>query len=220
MLPIIFEDNYILAIDKPAGLQVEADAWGHDSVQEEVGRYFSSTYPWKKQLIVGIAHRLDRPASGLLLLAKTPMALKNLNLQFEQRAVAKKYLALVEGTMPSPSGELLDWLKKDSAQKRAVVAGRDDPQAQESRLLYQVLELAGGKSLLSVELLTGRYHQIRAQLSAQGCPIVGDEKYGSTIKGGEAICLHAHRLALRHPKNQEELALEAPRPAAGHWAWP
>lgn len=218
MLSIIFEDNYLLAINKPAGLQVEADTWGNPSVETDVAEYFKTAFPWKKQLIVGIVHRLDRPASGVLLLAKTPMALKNLNQQFGQRTVAKKYLALVEGKMPNSSGELVDWLKKSGAEKRAVVATKNDLKAQESRLIYLVLESNQDNSLLAIELLTGRYHQIRTQLSARGCPIVGDKKYGSKYDAGEMICLHAHQLTLQHPKTGETFTVEAPIPTMGPWA--
>ncbi|MCB0522038.1 MAG: RluA family pseudouridine synthase [Lewinellaceae bacterium] len=218
MFPIIFEDNYILAINKPAGLQAEADRWGSPSVELEATAYLEKTYPWKKQLIVGIVHRLDRPVSGVMLLAKTPMALKSLNLQFERRTVRKKYLALVEGELPTASGELVDWLGKDQSERRAVVSSRQDKQARECRLLFQVLETGkDGKSLVEVELLTGRYHQIRAQLAAIGCPIMGDGKYGSTLDGGGMICLHAHSLSVEHPKTGAPLLLEAPLPAEGIW---
>ncbi len=219
MLSILFEDNYILAINKPADLQVEADAWGNPSVERAVAEYFKTAFPWKKQLIVGIVHRLDRPASGILILAKTPLALKLINQQFEQRTVVKKYLALVEGKMPDDAGEIIDWLKKDSTERRAVVSTQNDAQAQESRLIYKVLETGKDKSLLAIELLTGRYHQIRAQLSARGCPIVGDKRYGSSLSAGEVICLHAHQLTFKHPKTGETMTIEAPPPNTGHWAW-
>ncbi len=215
MLPILFEDNYLLVLDKPAGLQVEADRFGNPSLQVEVQVYFQKAFPWKKQLIVGIVHRLDRPVSGVVLIAKTPMALKEVNRQFEMRQVRKIYLAVVEGTLAEKESELVHWLKKDLENKRSVVGKADGKETKECRLKYRVLNEKSGKTLVEIELLTGRYHQIRAQFSALGNPIFGDEKYGSRhFVGKDQILLHAHRLTIRHPKSGEEMSFEAPAPIA------
>lgn len=218
MLPILFEDNYLLVINKPPGLQVERDHWGNPSVEDRVGEYFQENFPWKKQLIVGIVHRLDRPVSGVLILAKTRMALKQLNRQFEERKVKKTYLAWVENKPPKRKGELVHWLKKSDKLRKAIVTTEKNKHAKQARLRYRVRHSANDRTLLDVLLLTGRYHQIRAQLGAIGSPIVGDEKYGSKIKseGGE-IALQSNSLTISHPKTQETMCFEAPPPECPIW---
>ncbi len=204
-MKVLFEDNYILAINKPVGLQSDADMRRHLCAEDWVGDYLRRTYPWKKQLITGLAHRLDRAASGVLLFGLTPAALKSLLAQFEARTVGKFYLALLEKAPTETEGELVHWLKKDNEQKRSIVVNPHTKQSQECRLRYKVLEQKAGKCLVEVELLTGRYHQIRAQFAAIGCPIVGDAKYGAKPLKAEAsmIYLHSHRLVFDHPKTGE-----------------
>jgi 23S rRNA pseudouridine1911/1915/1917 synthase len=217
MFPILFEDNYMIAVQKPAGLQVEQDRWGNPSLQAQIQAYFQKSYPWKKQLITGVVHRLDRQVSGIIVFAKTPMALKALTAQFAARRVRKIYLALVEGIPPETSGELVHWLTKDSKKMQATVTTEHDRGASECRLRYRVLNQTGNNALLEIELLTGRYHQIRAQMSAVSCPVLGDKKYGSGRVGEDGICLHAHRLTIVHPKTGEVLEFISPKPDWGFW---
>jgi 23S rRNA pseudouridine1911/1915/1917 synthase len=156
----------------------------------------------------------------VLLLAKTPAALKALGGQFEKREVRKIYLAVAEGKLPLPKGELTHWLRKNALNRRSVVVEAGAPEARECRLLYRVLGERDGRSLVEIELLTGRYHQIRAQLAAVGCPVAGDVKYGASSRvgeEGESICLHAWRLAFRHPKTGEPVDMEAPAPDSTGW---
>lgn len=210
-MKILLEDNYFLALNKPAGIQSDADRRGHLCAEDWVGDYLKRTYPWKKQLIAGLAHRLDRAASGILLFGLTPAAMKSLLAQFEARTVGKFYLALLEKAPPEPAGELVNWLKKDDQQKRAVVVNPHTKQSKECKLRYKILEQKKGKCLVEVELLTGRYHQIRAQFAAIGCPVVGDEKYGGKpIKSDVSMTyLHCHRLVFDHPKTGERVEVSA-----------
>lgn len=222
MLPILYEDNYLLAVDKPAGLQAEADRWGNPSAQDLVADYLKQKYPWKKQLLAGLVHRLDRPVSGVLLFAITPLALKRMNATFEARGVRKFYTALVEGRPDNDAGELAHWLRKDNALKRAVQAPAQAKDAALCRLRYRVLrEEKAGRSLLEVELLTGRYHQIRAQLALVGCPVVCDDKYGTPLEKSPSdpmIHLHSARLLFEHPMAAgTHLVIEAPAPKGGLW---
>ncbi len=209
MLSILYEDDSLLAVNKPTGLRTEGDP----GMEAEVARYLKENYPWKKQLIVGIAHRLDRPVSGALLFAIKRAALKDLGKQFADRSVQKIYLALVESAPPAASGELSHWLLKDVANKRALIFDKAVVNAKPARLKYRLLKEQEEFFLLEIELLTGRYHQIRAQLAAAGVPIVGDKKYGSNYSfSDERICLHAHRLVVRHPGTGLALELTAPLP--------
>lgn len=222
MLPILFEDNYFLAINKPSGLQSDKDKFRNPSVEREVAEYFRKTFPWKKQLVVGLTHRLDRAVSGVLLIAKTPATVKSLAAQFEARTVGKFYLAILEKCPSAEEGELVHWLKKDALQKRAIVVNPHTKASQECRLRYKILQKKGDKCLAEIELLTGRYHQIRVQLSAIGCPVLGDDKYGGKpIKSDiSMIHLHSNRLVFDHPKTGERLEVSAPLPNLGEWpAW-
>jgi len=221
MLSILYEDNYLLAAAKPAGLQTENDRHGNPSMEALVSAYLKKTYPWKKQLAAGVVHRLDRQVSGVVLFALTPMALKHLGGQFENRTVQKTYMALVENKLPEKSGELNDWLIKDLKNRKAIISNAGDKQARPCRLRYKILQESTAGTLVEVELLTGRYHQIRAQFSAAGCPVLGDKKYGSSVDVGEqTICLHARRLAVVHPKTGADIEFMAPLPGTGIWdAW-
>ncbi len=212
---IIYEDNYLLVINKPAGLSTE----GSLGLAGYVSRYLADTYPWKKQLITGVVHRLDRPVSGVIVFTKTKMALKTLNLQFAKRSVKKKYLAVCENDLPKQSGALHNRLLKDREARRAWVCEENHPEGKEARLRYQVLQSAGNHRLVEIELLTGRYHQIRVQLAAAGCPVIGDELYGgipdADYPGG--IYLHSHWLSLVHPKSGEEMPFTVPPAPVGKW---
>jgi 23S rRNA pseudouridine1911/1915/1917 synthase len=214
MLTLLFEDNYLIAVNKPAGLRTE----GSPGMESEVSKYLRETYPWKKQLITGVVHRLDRQVSGVLLFAKTPMALKVLNRQFEQRPVQKTYAAILEKKPPETNGELRHWLVKDEKNRKAIVGTPKNRQAKECILRYETIAAFENLCLVKIALLTGRYHQIRAQMSATGCPILGDEKYGAqSMTGQQAIYLHSNELVVLHPKTGEMLRLEAPLPADGQW---
>ncbi|MFQ5446315.1 MAG: RluA family pseudouridine synthase [Saprospiraceae bacterium] len=214
MLTILFEDNYLIATNKPAGLRAE----GHPGMQFGVSEYLRKTYPWKKQLITGVVHRLDRSVSGVMLFAKTPMALKALNLQFEKRSVRKYYVAILDKKPPEVQGELRHWLIKDIKAREALMVTPKNRKAKECLLRYHAVAAVNDLHLVKIELLTGRYHQIRAQMSAIGCPILGDDKYGgSATEGQHTIYLHSSELVVRHPKTHHLLRLEAPLPARGHW---
>ena len=209
-IPLLYESPEFLAISKPNGLVVERDPHGYPSVEEWAGKLWP---------FVGIVHRLDRPVSGVLLLAKKKSALRNLNRQFEAKTVVKIYLAIAEHTPSSPEGILEHWLIKDQKGKKALVA---EPSAQGAflcKLNYRVLQtLPNGLSLLEIRPQTGKFHQIRAQLSAAGCPIVGDEKYGAVLPYlANGIALHAWQLHFADPATGESLQLKAPGPVHSLW---
>ncbi|MCU0345323.1 MAG: RluA family pseudouridine synthase [Saprospiraceae bacterium] len=218
---VLHDDNYLLAINKPSGLQSDADQHRNLCAEDWVGDYLKRTYPWKKQLRAGLAHRLDRAVSGVLLFGTTQAALKNLLAQFEARTVGKFYLAMLVNCPPEDEGELVHWLRKDDAEKRAVLAKSTTKTAHECRLRYKVLNKSEGKNLVEIALLTGRYHQIRAQMAAIGCPVLGDGKYGGTpigkrsnesksaIRTPEMIYLHSHRLVFDHPKTGERMEVSS-----------
>lgn len=207
-IAVLLETPQLLVVNKPAGIAVEIQPHGYPSVEAWAHQYLGKK---GKKDFVGIVHRLDRPVSGVLLLAKKPMALKLLNQQFATRTVEKTYLAIVEGTVVQESGMLEHWLEKDVVAKRAVVSKKGHPNAARCALSYRKAGETILGTLLEIKPLQGKFHQIRAQLSAAGMPIVGDSLYGaqkSFLTG--AIALHASSLRFRNPSDGNMLELHAP----------
>jgi 23S rRNA pseudouridine1911/1915/1917 synthase len=206
---VLWETSGLLAIDKPAGLNVER--WpGFPSVEDWAADYLGAG---RRAVFVGIIHRLDRPVSGVLLLAKKKSALLALNEQFRQREVAKSYQALVERPLPEASGELMHWLRKDQVAKRAYAYDAPAPQAQEARIRYRQLEVTPWGVALEIRPDAGKYHQIRVQLAAAGSPIVGDMLYGAqSAFAPDAIALHAASITFFDPAGGQEVTVAAPPP--------
>jgi 23S rRNA pseudouridine1911/1915/1917 synthase len=206
---IIIETPHWLTVNKPAGMIVERNPW-EASVESVVLEYLH-TQSNAKNPFLGIVHRLDRVTSGVLLMAKKRSALKELNRQFAERQVKKTYLAMVEKAPPAATGELIHWLVKDQLNKRALIFETPGENAVECRLVYRLLESVEKGRLLEIEPQTGKFHQIRAQLAAIGCPIVGDEKYGAAKPyRPKAIALHAWKLQFLDPVSRERVEVVAP----------
>ncbi|MEM1217607.1 MAG: RNA pseudouridine synthase [Bacteroidota bacterium] len=198
-----------MAINKPAGLIVEKSPFEPTTVESVAWPYLEKHQQGKKYL--GIVHRLDRVTSGVLLLAKRKTALRHLNQQFADRVVAKEYLAVVEGTSPRSEDQLKHYLVKDQKAKKAIVHTLPKPKSTTVILDYHRLQEANGTSLLQIIPKTGKFHQIRAQLAAIGCPIVGDSKYGAQgLEYPKEIGLHAARLTFVDPQTEKQITIEAP----------
>jgi 23S rRNA pseudouridine1911/1915/1917 synthase len=207
-MEILFEDYYICVIIKPTGMVTEGTEI--NSVQNALYQHLGKKFPGRKHYFLGFPNRLDKPVKGILVVAKTPMALKNIGQQFMTRKVQKKYLAWVEGTGINESGVLENYMMRDTRGKKAIVTDSGIKGAKLCRLKYTTLKKTGNKTLVEIELYTGRYHQIRMQFSATGNPIVGDVLYGSQTNTGEIICLWSSQLSFTHPKTQQfmEFSLE------------
>jgi len=213
---ILWEDNHLLIVSKPAGMLVQGDITGDrclkDWAEEDVARRFRK--PGKA--FIGLPHRLDRPTSGLVVLAKTSKALARMNAVFSGRDIQKTYWAIVEGHVDPPNGRLVHHLVRDGKTKKSFVSQR--PDAQEAILRYQILEKGDRYSLVEIDLETGRHHQIRVQLQAIGHPIKGDLKYGSKRSNPDGgIHLHARRISFIHPVSQERIEVQAPLPEEALW---
>lgn len=218
MIPQILLDEtpQWIAVNKPAGMVVEKNPF-EDSIETLVHRYVKAQQV--RQAFVGVVHRLDRPTSGVLLFTKKKLALKNLNEQFRNRQVKKVYLALVDQAPPQAEGELSQWLFKDDLRKMAVVFDQEAPGRVFCQLRYRLVQQNKGYYLLEIHPTTGRFHQIRAQLAALGCPIVGDEKYGSRATyWPNCIALHSWKLSFLDPLSGEPAQLTAPPPADEWWS--
>lgn len=206
---VIFEDYYLLVLNKPYGLQTEADNFGNPSLELWAHQHIQQQHPKKKNVFVGIVHRLDRPVAGIVLIAKTKTALTHLNKQFEERTVKKMYEAVVEKKPEKELDTLTHFLKKDSRLKRALISERPKKDFVKCSLTYHLQKVNKNKTaLLEIELHTGRYHQIRAQLAFIGCPIIGDVLYGVKTKSEEnKIELAATALSFIHPFSNKEMGI-------------
>lgn len=215
---IIFEDNHLLALNKPAGWLVQGDRSGDPTLTDWGKAYLKEKYAKPGAVFLHPVHRIDRPVSGAVLFARTDKALGRLTILFRDRRVLKTYLALVVFPPRAPAGELRHFLLKDEQRNFVEVFSRPSGQAKEAVLHYEYLGLAGAFHLLRVRPYTGRSHQIRAQLSAIGCPILGDLKYGAPEALPDAsIGLHSRAIGLEHPVRREHVHIEAPLPALAVW---
>ncbi len=204
---ILFEDQYILVLNKPSSLMVEPDRNGHPNLLQQVRKYIKkSIYP-NKEIYAQHIHRLDRPVSGIVLFAKQKSVLKNLSEQFAERKVKKYYQALTETAPENLKGKLENWHKKEK--KKAQLSKIELPEYEKVILEYEIKKIAPTNYLWNIELHTGKFHQIRAQLAAAGCPIVGDLLYGSERPFIiDSIALHAYKLIFFHPITNEEITIE------------
>lgn len=211
---ILFEDNHLLAVNKPAGLLVQGDDTGDRTLLDLAKDYIKEKYNKPGDVYIGLPHRLDRPVSGVVLLAKTSKALERLNKIFKTREVEKIYWALVEKRPNEVEGRLTHYLVKNAKLNITRAYSSERSESKYADLSYSLLKEAGGKFLLEVKPVTGRPHQIRVQLASMGCSIVGDLKYGSPKPNRDAsICLHARSLKLVHPVTKEEISIVANPPA-------
>ncbi len=203
---IIFEDEVLLVCNKPAGLMVEPDRNNFPNLLQQVKNYLKEK-TGEKILYVQHLHRLDRPVSGVVLFTKKREHLKNLSEQFAQRSVTKHYLALTAKGPEEKTGVLEQWHRKEK--KKAVLVPEGTEYAEKIKLEYSVKPL-GANFLWDINLYTGKFHQIRVQLAGLGCPVLGDELYGSTISyKPNAIALHAAKLIIQHPVTKKQMVFEA-----------
>jgi 23S rRNA pseudouridine1911/1915/1917 synthase len=213
-LQILYEDNHLIAVFKPAGVLAQADKTGDPTILDEVKYYLKNKYHKPGNVFLGPIHRLDRPASGILLLAKTSKGGERLSEQFREHKVKKIYHCLVEGILKEKKGTLVHYLKKDKEENKVEVSLAPIPNSQRAELDYELVEKRGENSLLKIELKTGRSHQIRSQLSAIGHPIVGDVKYGahSSFAKGKGIALCATELIFITATGGEEKVIQIKPP--------
>jgi 23S rRNA pseudouridine1911/1915/1917 synthase len=215
---VLLEDNHCLVVNKPAGLLSQGDNTSSMSLVDIVAQYLKSRYRKPGNVYVGLLHRLDRPTSGVMLLAKTSKAAGRLATQFRSGAIAKVYWAIVEGSPPVEQGEWIDRIEKDRQANRAVVLPESAVAGKEARVRFRVLKRRSGLTKIELRPLTGRGHQLRAQLAKRGLPILGDVRYGArgrlqACDGGQRIALHARELTFIHPTRGEAITVQAAVPA-------
>lgn len=216
---VLLEDNHLLFVAKPHSMPAQPDPSGDLSLLDWVKSYLKQRYSKPGEAFVGLVHRIDRPAGGVMVFAKTSKAAGRLHPQFRDRTLTKSYLAVVHGQTPE-AGHLVDHLRKNAKQNRSYVVSPEAKGAKRAELRFSLLESARELSLLEVELMTGRHHQIRAQLAAHGYPLVGDVKYGAKrpLRGGK-IALWSGRLGLLHPISKKPVEVECPPPDHPPWSY-
>lgn len=216
---IIYQDNHLIAVQKPAGILVQNDRSGDQSLLELMRKWLKDYHRKPGNVYLGLIHRIDRPVHGVVLLAKTEKALQRLNAAMRQQQLRRRYLAITTKPPPEISGQLWHHLYKNQSANRSVVAAAGYQGAKAAGLHYRLLGHSDSYSLVAVELISGRHHQIRVQLAAVGAIIRGDLKYGaprSLANGG--IDLLSWRMSLQHPiKGKGQINLQAELPDSPLW---
>ena len=215
---VLYEDNHLLIVNKPAGLLAQGDRTGDQTLLDVCKQYLKEKYNKPGEVFLGLVHRLDRPVSGVIVLARTTKALQRMNDIFKNRKVEKTYWAVVKRRPSDKSGKLDHWLQKDSQKNITSAYTTQADGRQKAELKYQSLGKLNDFYLLEVAPLTGRSHQIRAQLSSIRCPIRGDLKYGYPKANEDGnINLHARSLRFLHPVKKQPLLVIAPVPENDFW---
>ncbi|CCG99001.1 pseudouridine synthase [Fibrella aestuarina BUZ 2] len=215
---VVYEDNHLLIVNKEPGVLVQSDRTGDPSLTELLKEYVKEKYNKPGDVFLNPIHRLDRPVSGLVVFGRTSKATERMAEIFRKRQVQKTYWAVVRQHPAEKKGKLVHYLVKDEAKNQVTTYDYEVPGSQRAELSYRLLGKINEHYLLEVEPLTGRPHQIRAQLAAMGCPIRGDVKYGYDRPVPEKkIYLHARRLYFIHPVKKEPLILRAGLPDDGFW---
>ncbi len=215
---ILFEDNHLIVINKFPGQLVQPDTTGDDSLEEQVKLYIKYRYNKPGDAFLGVAHRIDRPVSGAVVFAKTSKALVRLNEMLKQHQLKKTYWAIVKNQPPQTEALLSQYILRNSKQNKSQVYNMPVKDALLAELTYKLIGSSERYYLLEIDLMTGRHHQIRAQLASINCPIQGDIKYGSQRSNPDgSICLHARKLEFTHPVSQQVMLMEAPVPENNLW---
>ena len=217
-MEVIYEDNHLIAVNKNCHEIVQGDKTGDLPLSELLKVWLKEKYAKPGNVFVGVAHRLDRPVTGVVLFAKTSKSLARINELFRLGKIEKTYWAITKNCPVEPEGTLKHWLVRDEKQNKSTAFDVEKPNAQQAILHYRLLAKSERYNLLEINLETGRHHQIRCQLAKIGCPVKGDLKYGaerSNPDGG--ISLHARKISFVHPVSQQQIEIIAPAPEDNLW---
>ena len=218
MINVLFEDNHIIIINKEAGDLIQGDSTGDETVLDKIKFYLKKKYKKPGKVFLGLVHRIDRPTSGIVVCAKTSKALSRLNEQFKKRLVEKKYWAIVKNPFSIKSGNLTNWIAKNSKLNKSFVFKKKTSKTKKAILTFRIHKKIQNYTLLEVHLKTGRHHQIRVQLSNIGHPIVGDLKYGAKRSNPDAsISLHSVEMSFEHPVRNKLIQIKANPPKKHLW---
>ena len=215
---VLYEDNHIIVINKAAGEIVQGDKTGDKSLCDTMKQYIKEKYAKPGNVFIGLPHRLDRPVSGVVVFAKTSKALERLNTMFRDGDVKKIYWAITKGRPMPAEGEIDSWILRNEKMNKSFAYRKEVDGSKHALLNYRTLASSDNYTLIEVELKTGRHHQIRCQLSAMGCPIKGDLKYGAKRSNPDgSISLHARYVEFVHPVSKQPIKITAPVPNDRLW---
>ena len=215
---ILYEDNHIISINKQPSEIVQGDKTGDMPLTEKIKTYLKEKYNKPGNVFVGLAHRLDRPTSGVLVLARTSKALVRLNKMFQENEIQKTYWAVVNKKPPKQTDTLTNFLKKNQKQNKSYVYEKQVKGVKEASLTYELIANSDNFYLLEIKMHTGRHHQIRTQLAHIGCQIKGDLKYGFPRSNKDAsIHLHARKISFIHPVSKQKISIIAEPPKDNLW---
>ena len=217
-MDVLYEDNHIIIVNKTTSEIVQGDKTGDRTLADDVKAYIKEAYAKPGEVFLGVVHRLDRPVSGLVVFARTSKALSRLNDMFRNGEVKKTYWAVVKNAPIPAEATLTHWLVRNEKQNKSYASATEKKDAKKAVLRYRTLSHADNYSLVEVELLTGRHHQIRCQLSAIGCPIKGDLKYGAQRSNPDgSISLLARSVEFIHPVSKQPIHIESSIPDDPLW---
>ena len=217
-MEVIYEDNHLIAVNKTCREIVQGDKTGDTPLSDMLKVWIKEKYCKPGNVFVGVAHRLDRAVSGLVVVAKTSKALARLNEMFRTGEIKKTYWAIVKNCPPTEEGTLEHWLVRNEKQNKSYAYAEEKPEAKKAILHYKLLAKSDNYYLLEIDLKTGRHHQIRCQLAKMGCPIKGDLKYGSERSNKDGgISLHARKAQFIHPVSKQPIEIIAAVPDDSLW---
>lgn len=204
-IPVIYEDNHLLVVNKPPNILSQSDKTGDNDMLTLLKHDLKVRYGKPGNVYLGLVHRLDRPVGGVMVFAKTSKAASRLSDLIRRRDFDKTYLAVVHGK-PAQKGRLVHYLAKDQTTNTVSVVAKGSVNAKEAILEYELLDSSRGLSLIKINLITGRSHQIRVQFAAIGHPLYGDQKYGAEVNSpGQQIALFCHQVTCQHPTTKEPM---------------
>ena len=217
-MQVLYEDNHIIIVYKQSGEIVQGDKTGDKPLSETIKEWIKEKYAKPGNVFLGVVHRLDRPVSGIVVFAKTSKPLSRLNNMFRNGEVRKTYWAMVQTAPNMPEATLTNWLVRNEKQNKSYVYNNEMPNAKQAILKYKTIGQTEHYTLLEVNLLTGRHHQIRCQLAAMGCPIKGDLKYGARRSNPDgSISLLSHKVEFIHPVSKQKIVVVSPLPTEKVW---
>ncbi|MBR2675759.1 MAG: RNA pseudouridine synthase [Solobacterium sp.] len=214
MIKVLYEDNHLLGVEKPVNVPVNEDASCDEDLLSLSKEYIREKYQKPGNVYLGLVHRLDRPVGGAVIFARTSKAASRLSDMIRTNRMKKTYLAVLDGIAEKQSGTLVDYLTKDH--RTNMVSVTDEAHGKRSVLHYEVLTVKEAKTLVKIQLETGRSHQIRVQFASRGLPLVHDHRYNPDPKDGQ-IALWAYRLEFPHPVTKEPVILISTPPDSGVW---
>ncbi|MEC8537389.1 MAG: RluA family pseudouridine synthase [Bacteroidota bacterium] len=217
---ILFEDNHLLLINKKPGILTQGDKTGDKSLIDLAKYYIKKKYNKPGNVFIGLPHRIDRPTSGIVILSKTSKSLSRISKLFKEKKIEKKYWAIVKNKIENREGKLIHFLKKNQKKNKSFVQKEKKDDHLKAELEYKLIKKMENYFLYEIKLITGRHHQIRAQLSYIGSPIKGDIKYGfkRTNKDG-SISLHSREINFIHPVKKNKIQIIAPTPDDDLWKY-